>query len=547
MVHRQLHREAVVVFDHALDHGLVHTVLDHEGFERRALEDRLTDDHVVPADDLAAVVHAHVDAVQVHRAVVAAADVVFAAPDHLDGAVMSGRRISLGHIGGFHHVVRRDDRAPAKTTARHHRVQLDLLGRYAEHLGDGTLVDGLELRADPHLRARGLAAVLLQIDRAVQRLHGRVREVREFVIGLNARCGRLDCAHIGGLGHRAGLARELLVLRHQRRCGHRRAGVFPRDLQRIAALLGWPVPVGNHGHTRAATVGRDLQHIDHALHRLGRRRVVLGHLAAKARRAGQHRHLHVGQARVEAKLERAVELRARIEARRRLADNAELRRILQRDLRRHRQRHRRLGQFSIRGAVAARRDHAIGGAACRRIDLPALRRCRDQHGTRATAQLAVLLERVVQRGRTARHLDAEARVFVRVARGGQHAAHIAPVHVEFFGQRHRQCCMHALTEFEPVDRHGDRVVRGNDDERLRRRRRLGLGVLRAGQHRRHTQRQTAASQRRELQKAAAIERCRPGIRRRRLMLRAATGQRFKISNTHREFSGGAQASDFAAS
>jgi hypothetical protein len=374
-----------------------------------------------------------------------------------------------------------------------------------------------------------------------------MREVGELVVGLDALGRGLDRAHIGGLGHRAGLAGELLVFLHQRERGHLRTGVFPRDLQRIAALLGGPVAVGDDGHARAPAIGRDLQHVDHTLHGLGRRRVVLGHLATKARRAGEHRHFHVRQARIETELHRAIELRARVQARRGLADNTELRRVLQRDLRRHRQRHRGLRQLAVGGTVAARGDHAAGGVARRRIDLPALSRGRNQHRAGARAEFAILLERVVQRGRAARHLDAEERVLVRIGGRREHAAHVAPVDVELFSQRHRQRGVHALAEFQPVHRHRDGVVRRDDDERLRRRRRLGLRVLRAGQHRRDAEREATACQRGEFQEAATIECRRASVGGHRLMLSAATSQRLKIADTHVGFSGGAQASDLAAS
>ncbi len=534
VVHRQLHRETVVVPDHALGHGGIHAILDHVGLEQRALRDRLPDDHVIPAQHLAAAVQADIDAVQVHRAVVAATDVVLAAPDHLDRAGVAGCRIRLGNVGRFHHVVRCRDRTPAEAAARHHRVQLDLLGRNAQRLGQCPLVDRLELRADPHLGAADIAVLALQVDRAVERLHRRVGKIRKFVVRLDALGGRLDGADIAGLGHHAGLVGELLVFAHQRGRRHARARVLPRHLQRVAAQLGRPVAVGHDRHARAAAIGRDRHDIDHALDGLGRGGVVFGHLTAEARRAGHHRHLHVGQARIDAEPERGVELAARIQPRRRLADDAEPRRALECDLLGHRQRHRGLRELTVGRAVAAGGDRAVGRTARGRIHLPALGRRRDQHRTCTRAKLAVLRKRMVERGRAAGDLDAVHRILVGIAGRREHRAHVAPIGVELFGQRHRQCGVHALAELQPVDGHRDGVVRRDDQERLRRRRRLSLRLLRARQCRGHADREAAAGQRRDFQEAATVERRDAGIGRSRRgrMLSATTRQRLEIADSH---------------
>ncbi len=75
----------VVVLDDTLDHRRVHAVLDHHRLERRAADDRLADDGVLPAHHGAlARRHADTRAVHVQGAVVAALDVVLAAPHHLE-------------------------------------------------------------------------------------------------------------------------------------------------------------------------------------------------------------------------------------------------------------------------------------------------------------------------------------------------------------------------------------------------------------------------------------------------------------------------------
>src|SRR6266496_4054208 len=89
---------------------------------------------------------------------------------------------------------------PAETAAEKRRVDLDLLGLQAEDASRGALIPRLELRPRPYL-----AAVASRLDRAVQRLHRGVREVRQLVFRFDLRLGPahrgLDVA--GGCGLQA--------------------------------------------------------------------------------------------------------------------------------------------------------------------------------------------------------------------------------------------------------------------------------------------------------------------------------------------------------
>ena len=64
----------------------IDAVLDHERFERCPGQDRLSDDAMLPADDIAAGIESRFERVIVSRPIVAGLHVVFARPDELDGA-----------------------------------------------------------------------------------------------------------------------------------------------------------------------------------------------------------------------------------------------------------------------------------------------------------------------------------------------------------------------------------------------------------------------------------------------------------------------------
>ena len=76
-------------------------------------------------------------------------------------------------------------------------------------------------------------------------------------------------------------------------------------------------------------------------------------------------------------------------------------------------------------------------------------------------------------------------------------SHQTPVGIELFGKNHRQAGLHALAEFQPVDRHGDFAV-GRDLYECRRLLirlewycGVAVGLLRQGKMRKSAQGQTA--------------------------------------------------------
>jgi hypothetical protein len=87
--------------------------------EHRARGNGLADDHVVPGQHLAAFVEADARAVQVHGAVVAALDVVLAAPERAHRRVQAGGASGLGDLACLDHVVARAHETPAKAAARY--------------------------------------------------------------------------------------------------------------------------------------------------------------------------------------------------------------------------------------------------------------------------------------------------------------------------------------------------------------------------------------------------------------------------------------------
>ena len=256
---------------HAFGRGGVDAVLDHHGFHERAGHDRLAHHHLVPRRRQAVFAQADLDLLDERRAVVAAARIVLARPYRLD------RRLrGPGHVHGFRHDVRVRRGASTETAAEERRVDADLLRRHAEDLRGAVLVQRGELRAAPDV-----APVVADLDGAVQRFHRRVREVGNGIFGLDGLGGLAEAGHdiARAYGGRAVLGRQLRELLAQR--GAVELGAFaglPHHLQRIAAQLGGPEVLGDHGHAAG-----HLHHVAHAGHGTRRGGVERLHLAAEHR------------------------------------------------------------------------------------------------------------------------------------------------------------------------------------------------------------------------------------------------------------------------
>ena len=169
---------------HAFNGRGIDSVLHDECIPGPALEDRLACHAMVPADNPAAFVKSDAHLVRHCGPVVPAPDVVLAGPDQLDGLLPAVQRKGERR---FHVVVRGLGRAATKRAARVEGRDLDVFLRNLQHCRQG------------HLGAGGHLATVMEHhaglgrrDRACERLHGRVGEIREEEIALDDLCGPVE-------------------------------------------------------------------------------------------------------------------------------------------------------------------------------------------------------------------------------------------------------------------------------------------------------------------------------------------------------------------
>ncbi len=206
-------------------------------------------------------------------AVKAAAHVVLARPHDLHrhaGGLRDDHGLAdeIGHGAG----------AAPEAAAEERRVDLDLVGRRAEDLRRGHLVAGLELRAGPDL-----AAIAVDLDRTVERLHRRVREVGHVVLRLEPGLGSGERVfHLADAGgDRAWRPRLRVEVGEQLGAVDPAAlGLRPLGAERVAPELGGPEMRGDDGD--AVRGGDDLLDAGH-LEGVGG--VELDELGAERRRA----------------------------------------------------------------------------------------------------------------------------------------------------------------------------------------------------------------------------------------------------------------------
>src|SRR6476646_7613603 len=125
----------------AFDHRLVDAVLDNHGSKRCADYKRLSNNHMPPCGGRAVRANADLDAMRVHRAIVAALYVIFTSPYqlHRSATKLFGdcRRLALYMV---------IDHSPsAKAPTRVFRMKDDLFGLELKRLGDRHMVHRLEL------------------------------------------------------------------------------------------------------------------------------------------------------------------------------------------------------------------------------------------------------------------------------------------------------------------------------------------------------------------------------------------------------------------
>ena len=328
------------VLEHLLDELVGHVVAGEVGAEHQdavapvaaLVADRIgkgqnpiAGDAVLEGDDLAGRIETGLEIVRRERPEAAVLDVVLARPHHLDGA-----------LGLLRHQHRIDDEllvavaAPAEAAAHQHVVELDLVAGDAERLGGRLLRHALALGAAPDLRR--VAGGRHRGD-GVERLHLRV-------IGVVAAVFRFQRAR--GRGHRGLRVAHLAPFRRRgfRIARGRRksfdtlvavetpagAGARPGDraVERLARRERAPGGLGEH----ADPIGQA-----HDLHdagdRLDPRLVDLVGRGALDRRAHHHAVEHVGHVDVDRVFGAAVHLAGQLDAGDVLADQPELRRLLE--------------------------------------------------------------------------------------------------------------------------------------------------------------------------------------------------------------------------
>ena len=169
--------DGVGAVGNAFDRRVVNAIMDRHRLKGSAFHDGLACDLMIPADDCAVFIQTDPHLMAHGRAVVAAADVVFAVPNQFHRAGAIGH-----HKGqtGLDLIVGIRGRATAKGATSQHAVDLDLLRRQLEDLLIG------------HVGACGHLCAVMQhdfalcglLDGAIQRLHrgmGQKREVEGFL------------------------------------------------------------------------------------------------------------------------------------------------------------------------------------------------------------------------------------------------------------------------------------------------------------------------------------------------------------------------------
>ena len=238
--------------------------------------------------------------------------------------------------------------------------------------------------------------------------------------------------------------------------------VVPFDHQRRQPFLRGPHMIGHDGD--GVVEPHDLTH---ALDGLGRRIVHALHATAEDRRLRKGRDLHAWRPNVDAIDGRSVDLRRRVETLGRGADELEILRPLERHAFGDRHAGGIGGKFAIFDASSRRRvkHFAALRAAGRRIDIPALCRRRDQHGSRGRAGLAQRLPRPAYRVRVAGCLHAQQGIGVELFVGrSMLQPHLFQVHLQLFGDQHRDGGIGALAHLDIGHGQDDLSVAADADE-----------------------------------------------------------------------------------
>ena len=313
---------------------ILHRLRTHRG------QDRLRGDTHREADQVALVVETGLQLAHRHRAEPALPHVLLAAPQQLDRHTWQLPR-QLNRLG---HVVL--VAAPPEAAAEMHLVDHTLIGLQAGRLSGGGECRVAVLRRHPHF-----ALLRRPPHRGVHRLHSDVVHVGCGIGGIDLFRGPRDRA-----GRVAGVVanRDVLCRRQATfdELGDRRTRylavrvVLVDDVDRRERAVGPPPGIGDHRDRARA----HLQHMPHARHRLGLRRIEALDLAAVHRRVADRRVEQAGHLDVDAVDLPSGQLVDRVQPGDRFAGDAPVLGVLQRH--RFQIGHRQFGR--------RRRDPAVG-------------------------------------------------------------------------------------------------------------------------------------------------------------------------------------------
>ena len=169
----------------AFDGSFINAIFYGHRSKWRAGRDGLAHNHVMPCKWQPIRANSDLDAMNVHRTIVAALHVVFAGPDELHRS--SGK--TLRDCGCFTLDVRVRHCSSPESSTGHLRVECDLVRFQSKDFSDRRLVESLELRTCPHLRA-----IAIKPDGCIQRFHRAVSKIGELVFG-NYPIGGGDATH----------------------------------------------------------------------------------------------------------------------------------------------------------------------------------------------------------------------------------------------------------------------------------------------------------------------------------------------------------------
>src|SRR5712692_2768865 len=252
-------RNLVVGIRSAFDGSQINAIFYRHRSKWGPRRDGLTDNHMMPCQWQSIRANADLDAMSVHRTIVAALHVVFARPDELHRSSSK----TLRYRGCFTLDVRVRHCSSPESSTGHLRVKRDLIGFQTKDFSDRRLVESLELRTCPHLRT-----IAIKPDGCIQRFHRAVSKIWELVFG-NYPIGGGDAIHrlLVATGDRdvAGSASKFLILRPQLlTIGTFDSREIPFDFQEVTRLLRRPELVGNNGYRGSFTDRGDLKYICHA-------------------------------------------------------------------------------------------------------------------------------------------------------------------------------------------------------------------------------------------------------------------------------------------